>query len=204
MTTKTISTEKKFNRMCYWIQHQQKVDVFVTKDCHWNETIILGDWHDLFNKYPKLERWAEASFKEDKKINTVRFEFWDEWILCEDCARGIHTSGLFSETMGIVNDDMILCKDCFLKDIESLLDIFINDHKRVLPSWAKEAVTKLGFKNANKDSFRNGLHVGDNDDPIKLHKEYCAKCPEVLLLLDTDMFTASFDFYVRDNNEDKE
>jgi hypothetical protein len=143
--------------------------------------ILLGDW----NRYPKrlcaiLER---AGYD---------VEWEDEYARCSQCRNAIRISpNSYSwKALFITFDDGdFFCSDCIKEDLDRYEEHLLNHSNRADTldiDWSKR-----GFTQFNKESYENGWHPGQNDDPNVIVK----MLPVDHDFLFTVPFVGQFDIY---------
>jgi hypothetical protein len=114
-----------------------------------NKCVLFANW----NYFPRgidsiLENYGYA------------IEWSDEWSTCDGCNKAVRTSPDsygWQPSYAIVNDCEILCADCLADNPTTAL----NMHAIAPAKW--------GYKML-QDSFENGLHPGQTDDPKRIYK----------------------------------
>jgi hypothetical protein len=130
-------------------------------------------------------------------------EWEDEWTTCGECGKALRTSpDSYSWLPSYVDYECeYICHDCI--DPESYLEsIEDNPRKAVTPDIDP---TEYGYILLD-DSFENGFHPGQNDDPAKISKELHAKGYKRLLFkIDgKGQFDISFSVYHKPEGEEEE
>lgn len=83
-----------------------------------------------------------------------------------------------------VSDCEYLCPNCALEFVEDVIDYHKNSTDFAAPSWMIDALKEKGFECLeNCKIYENGLHIGQNDNPVDIVKN-----------LEEDGITKDYDF----------
>ena len=140
--------------------------------------VLFGNWNHVSDD---LRRALEEHFTLD----------WDdEWTSCDLCGKYFRTTADSYEWTMYGDMETCTCGDCIKEDPEPFIaDLIGNPHR-----CARDFIdlSALGFTNLN-DTFENGWHPHQTDDPTAIMAEYTEKYPDHDLVFGN--FSAS-QFYV--------
>lgn len=156
---------------------------------------------DKFEAFVKETIEIEDSVEKDLEIEIV---YSDEYTTCSDCGKVIRTS---PDSYGwqpdfYVGDGFIACGECFRGQSdyqEHYLQERINNPKNAVNGLiTEENLEEIGFVRLNKESFENGLHRGQTDNPEAIYDELSDKYNEIVFFINgVGQFDVHFDVYVR-------
>jgi len=186
--------------------------------------IVLGNWNDK-TKYvqgivggrPTRHAPITTSNIPTRLGNAlerigVELEWSDEWTTCGECYRALRTQGdSYGWTMfGAFTGDGYTCQDCMKADPNAYLtdtgygnEEYINNSRNAV-TWLTGAELKaIGFTQwapNDPQSYENGWHPGQTDDPKEILKEITetGEWAETVFLIDSvGQFDIRFSAWVR-------
>ena len=124
--------------------------------------ILFADWNSCSRRVQDLLESAGYSL-----------EWGEEWTTCGGCGKALRTSpDSYSWLPSYVADcGFLLCNDCV--DPESYLESLEDSPRKAITIDSIDP-TDFGYILLD-DSFENGFHPGQNDDPVKISKDLHAE-----------------------------
>lgn len=176
---------------------------------------IFDDWedHNSFVEIAKkvLELDEESKDYDVEKLLETNFVFSDEYTTCTDCDAVIRTSpdSYHWQPDFYVGDGFIACNACFndTQDYqEEYLKEKINNPKNAINGLISESqLEELGFEKLNDDSYENGWHRGQDDDPTEIYNKLSNRYQEIVFLIDdVSQFYLRFSVWVRGEENEEE
>lgn len=182
-----------------------------------------GDFYVIFEEWKELERFiqiakevleldGDAGEYEVEKALEASFVFSDEYSTCSDCGAVIRTSpnSYHWQPDFYFGDGFIACNKCFneTEDYqEAYIQEKINDPKNAINGLISEGqLAELGFEKLNGDSYENGWHHGQTDDPQSIYDKLSDRYEEIVFFIDgVGQFDVHFSVWVRGeyNNEEE-
>jgi len=125
----------------------------------------------------------------------------DDSYTCDDC--GITIDATAYGASARLNDGLA-CKDCILKHpadyIETLTDN-PNNANTIIPIGS---LYRIGYETRNNEPYYNGLHMGDNDNPKVIYKQYKTPTNTVIFhIRNCNPFTTKFDVLTKENETEE-
>jgi hypothetical protein len=104
-----------------------------------------------------------------------------------------------------MGDGFLVCEKCFNQNgyVDDYIEDKINNPKNAINGLVDEEQLKVrGFRKANDDSYENGFHRGQTDDPQTIYEDLHEQWDEVIFVIDSvGQFDTHFSAWVR-NEED--
>lgn len=132
--------------------------------------------------------------------------FSDEYSMCSECySVVIRTSpDSYCWTAPLMIDGNPVCESCIEKNrdcyIEHILEEFCNVQKNIPDDFSTE---ELGLVKVNDESYENGLHGGQTDDPASIIECLNEHNIDVWFKVYPSQFYVSFDVYVKPEDKKK-
>ncbi len=134
----------------------------------------------------------------------IECEWSDEWTSCDDCGRMVRTEpdGYGWRMFGYIDDCTLICGHCIYA--EDYIESRINNPKSAVNDYLVDLVA-LGFTRLDPE-YENGMHPGQNDDPVKILETLQNDDPggEFLFTYSPSQFDVAFTAWRRDKETDEE
>ena len=159
--------------------------------------MLTADWNKVNNK---LYNFIE------KNINTG----WeDEWAYCSECYKAIRrTHDSYGwEPSFIQLECELVCKECVEEYIEEIIEYYLNDSNKALPSWFSY-LEEENFICYSPDEycevFETGFHPGQNADPREIAKSVEKELPNhdyIFIIRDVGQFSVDWCVMLRKSQD---
>ena len=169
-------------------------DVYTCNGCcepgYDDKPVIMANWNNIPSKI--------FDILED---NDYACEWSDEWIICDGCNKAFRTSpDSYSWSMyGDMFDGYALCGDCIEYD-EYYENKENNPRIAITNSILRShPLTDYGYTQIESD-YKNGLHQGMNDDPVKILAKLLENNPAgryIFVIDENSQFYITFSVYIK-------
>lgn len=152
-----------------------------------DKPVALANWNNIPEKVYKALEFMGYSC-----------EWGDEWGYCCDCYKAFRTSPDsygWQQYYAWIGDCDVVCGDCIKNNPEEYLEMLENNPKKCDTLYLD--LESLGYE-LMEDDFENGLHPGQNDNPVEILEKYKSKYPNgkfIFRLDGTGQFDIEFSIY---------
>jgi len=171
-----------------------------------NDTYILQQGKLNNEEFIIVEAYGD---KEDRYVNimdqqSIEYGYSDEYTFCSDCGNIIRTSpNSYSwQPDYYIGDGFIVCNECFNQEgyQQDYIETLINECTRVNQLLTDDQLLEIGYTQINRDSYENGWHEGQNDDPKIIYNSLTDKYNNIVFSLsEQSQFYVRFDVYVKND-----
>lgn len=184
-----------------------KISLTFAED-HDGRYYVILDGHDDAEKFVSfvretLEIPEEETFFTDELLE-CEVVYYDEYTTCDDCGKVIRISpdSYHWQPDFYVGDGFIVCSKCFNQNEEyqeNYIEDKINNPKNAINGLISEdQLEQLGFEKFNHNSYENGWHEGQNDNPESIFDDLSDKYEDIIFFVDgVGQFDVSFRVWVR-------
>lgn len=152
--------------------------------------LVVGNWNEKRSGTP-WEKFHPVRLENALETTGAEIDWYDEWTRCEECYRAVRTQpNSYSWTPSYIWTEYgPVCVECVLGNLESYLDLFINNPENAFPFDV--SLRDYGFEQwepRNPHTYETGWHPHQDDDPKKILPEIQDDFPdddiEVVFLID--------------------
>jgi hypothetical protein len=124
-------------------------------------------------------------------------EWSDEWSTCEDCGRAVRTSADsygWTRSYVIMGEGSLLCRECV--DEDEYINEYLLNKTDAADTFGIDLAAH-GFTKVNADSYQNGWHPGQNDNPRDIADKLTSGVDYVFQIDDKGQFDIRFSVWTR-------